>query len=444
MDSNTGFWLFQKLIPDEDKCRLLELESTVTYGSSEPNESKVFHVGNLPTPQSPTPRFELDEAHSDQGVLEDESSSRQSPCEVPEPWSSEQAVGFPCQPMTESTELLEEDLSSEVSLEDLPDRRPTWVDNVGLVWVNGKPGSGKSALMKKTYEQTAALTKSSKKTVVVLNFFFDGQGGPAQSSSTGLFRTLLRQLLMKLPRNHTITACIMSKYKEMKRMQSEIDWSIDDLKEVFFKVCSLSEPIHIMIFIDALDEMLGTSSDFRDVLNFLDQCARSEGITKVSICFSSRPETQIESWVQHRHCLQYYVQWENELDIKKFVHSRITALQQIRRHETALELLAEEIVRRADGVFLWVALVMKEVTEIGASATRAELQNLLRKIPNELSSFYESKIRDIDDKSKAEVLRILTLEIFVERCMFVRDYRIAFAVTRGKAYRTHKEIRRRS
>lgn len=63
----------------------------------------------------------------------------------------------------------------------------------GLLWLKGKPGSGKSTLLKEAFRR--AVLDQSNSDYSTAAFFFSGKGNELEHSPTGLFRSLLYQLL---------------------------------------------------------------------------------------------------------------------------------------------------------------------------------------------------------------------------------------------------------
>lgn len=66
----------------------------------------------------------------------------------------------------------------------------------GLLWIKGKPGSGKSTLVKYAKD---ALPPIYGKETLVFSFFFHGRGRELQKTPIGLFQCLLHQLLKRVP-----------------------------------------------------------------------------------------------------------------------------------------------------------------------------------------------------------------------------------------------------
>jgi hypothetical protein len=63
-----------------------------------------------------------------------------------------------------------------------------------FLWIKGKPGAGKSTLMKYLHGE---ISKSNKDTLI--SFFFNARGHELEKSTAGLYRSFLWQLLNKNP-----------------------------------------------------------------------------------------------------------------------------------------------------------------------------------------------------------------------------------------------------
>lgn len=66
----------------------------------------------------------------------------------------------------------------------------------GLLWIKGKPGSGKSTVM--SFAIRNSLVASGEDSFV-FSFFFHGRGNELQRHPLGLYRYLVHQLLMRFP-----------------------------------------------------------------------------------------------------------------------------------------------------------------------------------------------------------------------------------------------------
>ncbi len=116
----------------------------------------------------------------------------------------------------------------------------SWLRGVdGLFWITGKPGCGKSTLMKYILDEPRTryfLTRSPASQVpLVAAFFFHDRGTQLQKSHDGLFRTILIQLVQK---ESQICKAIVSRLRAeghipTSETPSDVRWSEDLLKTVF-------------------------------------------------------------------------------------------------------------------------------------------------------------------------------------------------------------------
>lgn len=68
----------------------------------------------------------------------------------------------------------------------------------GLFWIKGKPGSGKSTLLRYALDNVKE-APNFRDRALILSFFFHGRGNELQKTPLGLFRSLLYQILSRVP-----------------------------------------------------------------------------------------------------------------------------------------------------------------------------------------------------------------------------------------------------
>jgi hypothetical protein len=82
-----------------------------------------------------------------------------------------------------------------------------WLDpallayHLGFLWIKGKPGTGKSTLMK----TALAHARKTMKNWAVIAYFFNARGEDLERSTVGTYRSLLLQLLEQIPALHTVS-----------------------------------------------------------------------------------------------------------------------------------------------------------------------------------------------------------------------------------------------
>ncbi|KAH8802965.1 hypothetical protein F5884DRAFT_684142 [Xylogone sp. PMI_703] len=299
----------------------------------------------------------------------------------------------------------------EWAFHDLTAEQQTWSNlsrwlkgGEGVYWVSGKAGSGKSTFMKYIYDDGRTrghLRKWANGTpLCVATFFFWNSGTKEQKSQSGLFRALLFQVLEKHPELGPVvfpaiwTKLYSKAVSQLLEQSTEptVSWSLKQLKAGFRALIYQKQiPLKICFLIDGLDEFDG---DHEEIAGLFQEISRFENI---KVCLSSRP------WV----IFQYLFEGSPNLrlqnltypDIERYVQDKLarnSAFQRLaEQEEEAAHALMREIVDKADGVFLWVKLVVGSL--LNGIRNRDEMSHLwerLRLLPRELEPLY-SRLLDL-------------------------------------------------
>ncbi|PGH13977.1 hypothetical protein AJ80_06117 [Polytolypa hystricis UAMH7299] len=243
----------------------------------------------------------------------------------------------------------------------------------GLMWIKGKPGTGKSTLMKFAY----ASVKNTMKDATAISFFFNARGNILERSTEGMFRSLLLQLLEAHPELHSVfdTLALAARVKVDTQ-----HWDIKVLKTLFYEVIKHLRQKNVTCFIDALDECAedqtrGMLRSFEHLMEF----TTSSGI-KFHVLFSSRhyPHISIEKGIE----LILEGQEGHEQDIAKYLHREL----RLGKDELAKE-INEEITKRASGIFLWVVLAVGILNKEFDRGRMHGLRKRLNEIPDALDEY---------------------------------------------------------
>ena len=248
----------------------------------------------------------------------------------------------------------------------------------GVLWIKGKPGSGKSTLMKYVLNDARERDDGD----ITASFFFNARGQPLEKSAEGMYRSLLRQVLSKLP--HL--------YSDRTHAQQQ-NWSVEMLRNILqTTVMALNSGEHLVLYIDALDECI--QDEVRDVVGHFEELvdlAVSRGL-RLSICFSSRhyPHISMHKFEE----LKLDGRTEHIDDISKYVHSNVSRLDVPLSTKAQIE---AEIERRSSGIFLWAVLVIKIIKEKrDDGAPLSELMSSLAAVPDKLGSLFASILARCD------------------------------------------------
>jgi ankyrin repeat protein len=266
-----------------------------------------------------------------------------------------------------------------------------WLDTTkvgehhGFLWIKGNAGTGKSTLMK------FALVNARKtmKDHTVLSFFFNARGEEIEKSTIGTYRSLLLQLLERLP---ALQSVFNSLGLSTSSFNADYQWNVESLKTLLEQAIRLLGDSSVVCLIDALDEC--EEEQVRDMIQFFEhigELAVSNGI-RFQVCFSSRHyphitirnglELVLEGQEGHSQDITNYV--ETELKIGK---SKVA--QQIR----------VELQEKASGIFMWVVLVVGILNKESDRGQVHALRRKLRETPSDLHElFLDILTRDTHNK----------------------------------------------
>lgn len=261
----------------------------------------------------------------------------------------------------------------------------------GIFHISGKPGSGKSTLMKLLCEcpMTAGHLKARAggETLVLASFFFWALGTKLQRSMNGLMRSLIHATLLQTP---DLTATLFPTQWNLARENKSINITDQDIEVAFDTLTSTenrSSGHKFAFFIDGLDEYEG---DPEPMLQKLFQWTRSNP-SNIKICVSSRELLIFQE--RFARCEKLQIHKITQRDIKAYVNARLADNEDFRSYQDQGRVLriADKIVDKADGVFLWVKVVVQGLLEGLLAEDRLEdLERKVNEIPRELESLYQA------------------------------------------------------
>jgi ankyrin repeat protein len=250
----------------------------------------------------------------------------------------------------------------------------------GLLWLKGKPGSGKSTVTKCAVEY-AQRTFADERTVY---FFFNARGEPSERTVEGMFRSLLHQMVQDIPQ---LFGGLGS--KDLATYSSQA-WPSALLSKLFREaVCELSKHGQLACYIDALDE--GDEDEVRELIDFLEELLEHamKNDLSFSVYLASRHYPNIS--VNHSEALSLDDNEGHHEDISTYVHRKLRC-----RPASMQADLAAEIMQRSSGVFLWVVLVIRNLNKQSDRGNYHRLRSHLRAMPSGLNALFEQIVSEGD------------------------------------------------
>ncbi|KAF5668955.1 NACHT domain-containing protein [Fusarium circinatum] len=252
----------------------------------------------------------------------------------------------------------------------------------GRYWISGRPGTGKSVLMKFIIsdERTIDTLQQWQPQVRILTHFFWKVGSPMQSSFKGFLCSLAYQLF-SLDKQHAMEC--FRQNSDWFRRTGPGDWDSEDLQSLVASYLSLpSRPF--CLFVDGIDELL--DEDGVGILTaFLDKLQQLSPLLK--ICMSSRPEQAIR--VRLRQGPDLKMQDLTRDDIEQYSRATLEREISVAVSSVNIEGIVRAISLKAEGVFLWAVLVTRSIARgILNGDSQDDIQKRLLKTPKELYDLY--------------------------------------------------------
>lgn len=297
---------------------------------------------------------------------------------------------------------------------------PEWLaENSSTVfWITGKPGSGKSTMMKFLLHQPLLrdhLSKGlGKLRLLVVGYYAWNVGKHLQRSFEGLKRMVVSQVLdldpeltLKLAPRRWVLCQVLRSASSLPRWDT---WEIQETFDVLLSECG--KTIKLALFIDGLDEFDTPPKDvIRQIQEITSLCP-----TGLKVCVASRPWNTFQGEYGQGPALQMNLAIHN--DMVDFVAGSLKENRAFAEYQAlnpqAASQLTSDIVTRANGIFQWVSLVvpllLELLTNAEPSTQSVDIQQALRDLPTELETLYDAiwaKIRHEDLETTSFMMQIM-------------------------------------
>lgn len=249
-----------------------------------------------------------------------------------------------------------------------------------------------------------------------ISFFFNARGHDLEKNILGMHQSLLFQLLKTLPDLRVVLD------GELRIFESEdgISWTVDLLRQIFTAAVVLLGQRRVICFIDALDEC--DRRDVRDMVTYfeeLEEMALDLSIP-LFICFSSRHYPSIT--IEYGLFITLEDQTGHSHDMKTYVERRL----RLGKSQVAQD-IRSKVLLKANGVFLWLILVVDILNETYSDGALFRLQSRLDELPQGLSELFKM-ILIKDNKNTDELLLCLQWILFAARPLLLDEFYIAVVI----------------
>ncbi|KAK4461541.1 hypothetical protein QBC42DRAFT_92312 [Cladorrhinum samala] len=256
-----------------------------------------------------------------------------------------------------------------------------------LFWISGKPGSGKSTLVKFLlgHRETKKALDVWRSDSSIMSHFLWKPGSEMQNNVKGLICSLLHQALSLA---NDLLSSILATSPRLTNKDEHTDWSLEELSSLFTAVFS-SYPTPICVFIDGLDEICERDG-VRPLMRIVDNLC---SIPYIKVCVSSRPEPRFLKLLGSRQHIR--LQDLTSHDMWRFAHGSLEPhLKQATTERGPYSYrfqpnLLDSLIEKAEGVFLWLHLAIQSLIRgFENGDDQEDLLRRLKALPGELTALY--------------------------------------------------------
>ena len=290
--------------------------------------------------------------------------------------------------------------------------------DTGSYWITGKPGSGKSTLMK--YLRNDTRTRQylgpwvAGKELLEASFYFHYNGSNMQKSEHGFLLSLLHGLLKQ--KRDLITTAFEERFLYVLLHENENlgKPTLQESRKALQRLFTTQSHLAFFLTVDGLDEFdpKVSTTHIESLLEF----GRSlEEFPNVKIVFASRPLNQFEEAFANCPCLRIHdLTYE---DIAMYVNERLEKHKNMQsllnRDPKNARNLVRSIVESSSGVFLWIRLVVDSLIDgLRNYDAIQDLQRRVKELPTDLYDLYDVMLSRIPVSYRSQTTRLLKIVLY--------------------------------
>lgn len=304
-------------------------------------------------------------------------------------------------------------------------------EHTRLLYLTGRPGIGKTTIATRLTEELAEKAKQDGR-ITFVYYFCDSKDQNRRTASTVL-RGLLLQTLRRRP---ALFKLILPEYKQKGKQWFD---SFDGLRRIFCSMLDDPDVGKTYILVDALDEC---EENCRvDLLQCLESIASISQVIVTSRMTVEIEEVELKSQKRYpgRQCPRLcsdFIHVDSAAinkDLSNFIEVKIEELP-ARFSVKTKDMIKDALIDRAGGTFIWVSLVLMDISKAKRSDA---VSQKLHKLPRDLNEIYVRILRDIDDDDVSDARFILQCVTAAMRPLTVQELTIAWMIGKGSWIEDH-------
>jgi hypothetical protein len=290
-----------------------------------------------------------------------------------------------------------------------------------LLWIKGDPGKGKTMMTMGVIDELSQPRSSrealleapvlSNNSTPLVSFFFCQSTIPALNNAVSVLRGLIYMLVKQ---RDSLLRYVQEEYEVASKQLFNGHNAIYSLRSILSNILNDASLPPTYLLVDALDECTFGLSELLHIITDASLGRRS----KVKWLVTSRNIPDMERYLQP-DALGVKVSLEVEAShvsraVAAFVEYKVQRLVTVQRYNARLQAEVQQQLRsKAEGTFLWVSLVCKELESVPLYRT----QEVLQELPPGLDPLYERMMAQIVTQDARtvgycrDILRSITLAL---------------------------------
>jgi Cdc6-like AAA superfamily ATPase len=324
-------------------------------------------------------------------------------------------------------------------------RVKSWLSNpdVGseILYITARAGCGKTTIVAHTIQHIKGSLKDlqvgqTSKSIsgpFLLYFFFQKRSLDEEGTAIAAMKAMISQLLHQMPH---CCSLLLRQYQLLSTKES-FSWTLEHLWGVFSAILeTISGRPFIFIVLDGLDECASSSrysllKRLRSLIKHLDSQDPGSAPYILKVMISGRPDEQLSEFVPSTKHFEITIA-NTASDMKILIESRISQFATRRSLDPQIaQKLSLFLNQRAQGMFLWVVLVMEELDRRDVRLSDDVIATRLQKVPQTLFSQYEAILKNSPSSRQADLWRILRWILNARRGLSLEELEAALCVELG-------------
>lgn len=304
-------------------------------------------------------------------------------------------------------------------------------DTSSPLWISGQPGMGKTVISKFLLGQFESSRESPRHKAIY--FFFSNQD-ESRKTAISFLTASIHQFIQ-------LSSRLFRRYVKIRLLSfgDDVYTSFGLLWDIFLDMARDTSLGRVYCILDALDECEPRSRS--ELISYMgrhlapptEASASEGGSGGFKLVVTSRPYDDILASWSRFHIIHLRAESEEPLineDIAILVESEVERLARLRNYSANLkEQVQDALINGADGMFLWVVLMVKVLE----STPITRVSDRLKKLPNGIDALYDRVLAEIPEGSMETISTILKWAVFALRPLTVEELGIACAID-GASY----------